>query len=48
MFITDSTVLDDIGGRADIILLKWLIDELKPRASKSSNDEILSIVADVN
>ena len=34
----DQTVLGDLGGRVEVISLKWLIDESKPCASKSSND----------
>ena len=34
----DQTVVGDPGGRVDVISLKWLIDESKPCASKSSND----------
>ena len=34
----DHSVLGDLGGRVDVISLKWLIDESKPCASKSSND----------
>ena len=31
-------VRGDLGGRVEVISLKWLIDESKPCASKSSND----------
>ena len=34
----DQTVVGDLGGRAEVISLKWLIYESKPCASKSSND----------
>ena len=34
----DQAVGGDLGGRVEVILLKWLIDDSKPCALKSSND----------
>ena len=36
--ISGSIVVGGLGGRVEVISLKWLIDESKPCTSKSSNN----------